>query len=207
MSSFIWKKPVSPKLTPSTISLKAYDGHPSKPQGLHQNVPIELGGKKVHIDIEVIDAPLDYNILLGRNFMYAMKSIASSVFRLLMFPLDGKVITIDQLTFYEPQASRALENVLPHIAGNIVVTLRTNGCPSIFKDSSLLGIYESPTPTTPLDHMYTVSTTPESMTPPNAPSNTGSPISSPDTNVPEPIQVPFLFPLSGMTTTLVMATL
>jgi len=52
--------------------------------------------------IEVIDAPLDYNILLGRNFMYAMKVVASSVFRLLMFPLDGKVVTIDQLTFYKP---------------------------------------------------------------------------------------------------------
>jgi len=31
MSSFVWKKLGSPKLTPSTISLKAYDDCPSKP--------------------------------------------------------------------------------------------------------------------------------------------------------------------------------
>jgi len=102
MSSFVWNKLGSPELTPSAISLEAYDGRPSKPQGLYQNVPVKLGGKKVYIDIEVIDAPLDYNIILGRSFMYAMNAVASSVFHLLMFPLDGRVVTIDQLTFYEP---------------------------------------------------------------------------------------------------------
>jgi len=80
MSSFIWKKLGSLELTLSTISLKAYDGRPSKPQGLYQNVPIELGKNKVHINIEVIDAPLDYNILLGRSFMYVMKAVTSCVF-------------------------------------------------------------------------------------------------------------------------------
>lgn len=174
MSFFVWKKQSSPELTPSTISLKAYDGHPSKPQGLYQNFPMELDEKKVHINIEVNYAPLDYNVLLGHSFMYAMRVIASSVFCLLMFPLDGKVVTIDHLTFYEPHASEALENVLPHIARNTVAALCTHDCPSFFKYDSLLGICEGPAPNTPLDHMYTVSTRPELMTPPDAPSYAAS---------------------------------
>jgi len=80
MSSFVWKKLGSLEIILSTISLKDYDVRPSKSQGLYQNFPIELGGNKLHINIEFIDAPLDYNILLGRSFMYAMKAIAPSIF-------------------------------------------------------------------------------------------------------------------------------
>nr|KUM45854.1 hypothetical protein ABT39_MTgene2208 [Picea glauca] len=73
-----------------TRILRAYDGFISQPEGLYQNVPIELEGKMVLIDIEVVDAPLDYNILLGRSYMYAMKAVSSLVFRTMMFPHAGK---------------------------------------------------------------------------------------------------------------------
>jgi hypothetical protein len=63
MSKVVWKKLSSPKLVPSAITLRAYNGCPSSLEGIFQNVPIELGGKTILIDIEVIDAPLDYNIL------------------------------------------------------------------------------------------------------------------------------------------------
>ena len=33
------------------------------------------------IDVEVVDAPLEYNLLLGRNWMYSMQVVASSLFR------------------------------------------------------------------------------------------------------------------------------
>jgi hypothetical protein len=42
MSKSVWKKLGSPKLIPSAITLRAYDGRPSSPEGLFQNVPIEL---------------------------------------------------------------------------------------------------------------------------------------------------------------------
>jgi hypothetical protein len=58
---------------------------------------MELGGKTILIDIEVIDAQLDYNILLGCSYMYAMKAVASSVFRTIIFPHNGKIVTIDQV--------------------------------------------------------------------------------------------------------------
>lgn len=64
-------------------------------------MPVKLAGKTVLIDIEVINAQLDYNILLGQNYMYEMLEITSLVFKTMMFPHDGKVITIDQLTYYE----------------------------------------------------------------------------------------------------------
>nr|KUM47562.1 hypothetical protein ABT39_MTgene5748 [Picea glauca]QHR87673.1 hypothetical protein Q903MT_gene1685 [Picea sitchensis] len=34
--------------------------------------------------------------------MYAMKAIASSVFRMMMFPHNGKIVSLDQLTYYDP---------------------------------------------------------------------------------------------------------
>jgi hypothetical protein len=79
---------------------------------------VELGGKTILIDIEVIDAPLDYNILFGCSYMYAMKVVASSVFRTIMFPHNGKIVTIDQVSHYEPNPSANLDNILPLIHTN-----------------------------------------------------------------------------------------
>ena len=51
------------------------------------------------IKVEVVDALLDYNLLLGRNLIYNMQEIALSLFRVVFFPLDGKVVTVDQISF------------------------------------------------------------------------------------------------------------
>ena len=47
------------------------------------------------VEVEVIDAPLDYNLLLGRSWTYAMSSIASVVLCVVVFPHEGKLVTID----------------------------------------------------------------------------------------------------------------
>jgi hypothetical protein len=95
MSKHVWQKIGSSELVPSTITLRAYDGRPTSSAGLCQNVPIELWGKNILIHIEIINAQLDYNILFGRNYMYAMNVVASSVFCMMMFPHNGKIVTID----------------------------------------------------------------------------------------------------------------
>jgi len=77
--------------------LKAFDGHVFNPHRILTTLPIEIGGKIVSIDVEVIDALLDYNLLLGCTWFYTMKVVASTVFQLLCFPHLGKVITINQL--------------------------------------------------------------------------------------------------------------
>jgi len=60
-----------------------------------EDLPIGVEGKTINLDVEVVDAPLDYNLLLGRSLSYAMISIVSSVFQLVKFPHNGKIITID----------------------------------------------------------------------------------------------------------------
>ena len=102
MSTSVWKKLGFPTLQPSTTTLRAYDGHPTRAQGILLHIPITLAGKTVLIDIEVVNAQLDYNLLLGRSYMYAMRAVASTVFCLMMFPHDGKIVTVDQLTYHDP---------------------------------------------------------------------------------------------------------
>ena len=53
----------------------------------------------------MVDASLDYNILLGRNWMYNMQAVASSLFRVVCFPLNGKIVTIDQKYFQNPSVN------------------------------------------------------------------------------------------------------
>ena len=81
MSASVWKQLGSPELAPSTINLRAWDGHASQTVGLFHNCPITFAGKTVCVDVEVIDAILDYNILLGFRYTYAISSIPSVVHR------------------------------------------------------------------------------------------------------------------------------
>ena len=61
-----------------------------------------MGGKTIAIEFEVVDVPLDYNLLLCRNWMYSMQAVASSIFRVVCFPFNGKIVTIDQMSFKNP---------------------------------------------------------------------------------------------------------
>jgi hypothetical protein len=127
------------------------------PEGLFQNVPIELGGKTILIDIEVINASLDYNILFGRSYMYAMKAVASSIFQTMMFPHNGKIVTIDQVSHYEPNPSANLDNILPLIHTNPDAYPLVEMGSGIFKDPSLLGTYHGAPPLLPPNQVCVVS--------------------------------------------------
>ena len=65
------------------------------------------------IEVEVIDAPLDYNLLLGRNWTYAMSAVASAIFCVVVFPHEGKLVTIDQLDFTRKVRLESNESVVP----------------------------------------------------------------------------------------------
>ena len=67
------------------------------------------------IEVEVVDAPLDYNLLLGRNWMYSMQAIASSLFRVVCFPHNGKIVTIDQTTLKNSSVTASLGALIPII--------------------------------------------------------------------------------------------
>ena len=79
--------------------LKAFDGHVFKPHGIVPSFPVTLGGKTMNVEVEVVDAPIDYNLLLGQSWTYAMEVVPSSYFRCIKFPHEGKLVTIDQLSF------------------------------------------------------------------------------------------------------------
>ena len=74
-----------------------------------------LGGKTVAIEVEVVDAPLDYNLLPGRNWMYSMQVVASSLFRVICFPFNGKIIMIDQTSFQKLNINASSGTSIPII--------------------------------------------------------------------------------------------
>jgi hypothetical protein len=60
--------------------LRAFDGRSFHPHGLLQYLAVQLGGKNIFVDVEVVNAPLDYKLLLGRNLFYSMTVVTSSIF-------------------------------------------------------------------------------------------------------------------------------
>ena len=65
------------------------------------------------IEVEVIDAPLNYNLLLGRSWTYAMCVISSIVLRVVVFPHEGKLVTINQLKFSQRGHLETNESIVP----------------------------------------------------------------------------------------------
>jgi hypothetical protein len=78
--------------------------------------------------------------------MYAMKAMASSVFRMMMFPHNEKIITIDQVSHYEPNPSSNVDNILPLVHTNFDAYPLIDMAPRIFKEPSLLGTYHEAPP-------------------------------------------------------------
>ena len=85
LSLSCWKALSSPELVTSPTTLKEFDGQGFQPHGLISSLAVELGGKIVSIQVEVVDAPLYYNLLLGRNWFYAMTAVSLTVFRTVQF--------------------------------------------------------------------------------------------------------------------------
>ena len=116
MSALVWKQLGSPEFAPSTITLWAWDVHSSHPIGLFRNCPITVAGKNICFDIEVIDAPLDYNIILGRSYIYAFSTVPFAVHHKMPFPHDEKIVTIDQLKYYESKSQISPESIISSVA-------------------------------------------------------------------------------------------
>jgi hypothetical protein len=99
MSLACWKAIGQPVLSLFPTLLTSFDGHSFKPHGIIHSFVVHLGGKIMCIKVEVVDAPLDYNLLLGRSWTYAMHVVVTTVFRVLLFPHEGRIVSIDQLSF------------------------------------------------------------------------------------------------------------
>jgi hypothetical protein len=84
--------------------LKAFNVFGFKPYSVLPSLPITLEGKTVNVEVEVFDAPLDYNLLLGRSWSDSMRAVVSTLFYVVCFSHQGKVVTVDQLAFFHSDA-------------------------------------------------------------------------------------------------------
>ena len=91
----------SPQLVPVTLNLLAFDGGTSKSLGILPKLPVSLGGKTIYIDVQVVQGA-NFNFLLGHDYIYAMGALISSLFCVVCFPHEGRIVTIDQLSFFIP---------------------------------------------------------------------------------------------------------
>ena len=62
-----WKALGSSTLSKSSNNLTSFDGHSFFPHSILPTFLVQLGRKTVDVEVEIVDAPLDYNLLLGRN--------------------------------------------------------------------------------------------------------------------------------------------
>jgi hypothetical protein len=90
LSSIAWQALGYPPLAPVTQNLLSFNRRTSQPLGTLPQFPVTLGGKTVFIDVMVVQDPLDFSLLLGRDYVYAMKAIVSTLFRVISFPHDGR---------------------------------------------------------------------------------------------------------------------
>jgi hypothetical protein len=134
-----WKAIGQPALSPSPTLLTAFDSRSFRPHGIIPSFPVQLGGKTVCVEVEVVNAPLDYNLLLGRSWTYAMQAVVPTVFRVLLFPHEGRIVTIDQLSFSTPDPTLGASTV-PMIDNpqDGVVNVGVGLCPS------LMGTFDYP---------------------------------------------------------------
>jgi hypothetical protein len=113
LSSSVWKVLGSPKLVFASHELLAFDRHPSEYLGVLPQFPISLGGKIVCVDVIVVQGPLDFNMLLMRDYVYAMNNVVSTLFRVIHFPHNGSIVTIDQLASDNHHPNSALVQATP----------------------------------------------------------------------------------------------
>jgi hypothetical protein len=102
LSSVAWYTLGCPQLAPVTQNLLSFNRRTSQPLGILPHFPVTLGGKTIFIDVMVVRDPLDFSLLIGRDYVYAMKAIVSTLFRVISFPHNGRIVIIDQLSFIGP---------------------------------------------------------------------------------------------------------
>lgn len=74
----------------------------NQPLGILSKFHITLGGKLVCIGIMVFQGLVDFNLLLGHDNVYVMATLVSSLFRVMCFPHEGRIMEIDQILFVGP---------------------------------------------------------------------------------------------------------
>jgi hypothetical protein len=80
LSSSVWKVLGSLELVSASHELLDFDRCPSEYLGVLPQLPISLGGNIVLVDVTVMQGPLDFNMLLGHDYVYSMNVLVSTIF-------------------------------------------------------------------------------------------------------------------------------
>jgi len=94
LSSTTWQDLRSPHLVPVTHNPLAFNRGMSQPLGILPKFPITLGGNTFYVDVMVVQGPLDFNLLLFRDYVYVMGSLVYSLFQVMCFPRDRNIVII-----------------------------------------------------------------------------------------------------------------
>jgi hypothetical protein len=100
--------------------------------------------------VKVVDVPLNYNLLLGLNWTYAMTAIVSYVFCTLCFPHKWKVATINQLSFVHASPNASVGPSIPMIDNSQLETKDIG----VEMYSSLMGTFDF---VESIHHIYSMS--------------------------------------------------
>jgi hypothetical protein len=93
----------------TTSELLAFERIPSECFGILPQFPITLGRKIVPVNFLVVLGPLEFNMLLGHDYVYAMNVVVSMLFHVMYFNHNGSIVTIDQISSnnYHPNVNLA----------------------------------------------------------------------------------------------------
>ena len=81
----------SPSLVSTASQLLVFDRRTCIALGILSQTPVTLGGKTVL----VIEDPLDFNMLLRCDYVYAMQAVVSTFFRVMYFNHGKEIVTIN----------------------------------------------------------------------------------------------------------------
>ena len=83
MSAHAWQGMGSPSLVSTASQLLAFDRRTCVALGILPQTPVTLGAKTVLVDFMVIEDPMDFNMLLGCDYGYAMQAMVSKLFHVM----------------------------------------------------------------------------------------------------------------------------
>ena len=90
-----WKGMGSPSLVSTASQLLPFDIRTSVALGILAQTLVTLGGKIILVEFMVIEDPLDFNMFLGRDYVYAMQVVVSTFFRVMYFNYGEEIVTIN----------------------------------------------------------------------------------------------------------------
>ena len=92
----------------------------------------------------MVDVPSNYSLVLGRSSTYAMCTIPSSIFRVLVFPHEGKLVIVDKLSYTRNGHLETIDSTIPLIDQSKL----SNEILGVGKYTSLMGTFDIPAPIT-----------------------------------------------------------